>query len=180
MTKVTELSLYEKMSFLAYLQSSAHRVFHSAMNIMTCTNYTAKMKGIHSALFEWQLKNRHQPNFGPKNIYRSDSSVTSVTDRSDRSDSSVIRRLQKWQDRRSPAVWSLRRWIMGLKRSFWWPIKFYEVAIWCRRTYDLRLVPRWREAIKGGYLEILLGLRSIPRWKSKNNSNRDVWRENLH
>ena len=89
------ISLHEKMSFLAYLQSSAHRVFHSAMNIMTCTNCTAKMKGIHSALFEWQLKNRHQPNFGPKNIYRSDSSVTSVTDRSDRSDSSVIRRLQK-------------------------------------------------------------------------------------
>ena len=105
MTKVTELSLYEKMSFLAILQLSAHWVFYSAMNIMTCTNYTAKMKGIHSALFEWQLKNRHQPNFGPKNIYRSDSSVTSVTDRSDRSDSSVIRRLQKWQDRRPPAAW---------------------------------------------------------------------------
>ena len=69
---------------------------------------------------------------------------------------------------------------MGLKKSFWWPIKFYEVAIWCRRTYDLRLVPRWREAIRGGYLAILLGLRSNPRWKSKKNSNRDVWRENLH
>ena len=69
---------------------------------------------------------------------------------------------------------------MGLKRSFGRPIKFHEVAIWCRRTYDLRLVPRWREAIRGGYLEILLGLRSNPRWKSKNNSNRDVWRENLH
>ena len=39
---------------------------------------------------------------------------------------------------------------MGLKRSFGRPIKFHEVAIWCRRTYDLRLVPRWREAIKGG------------------------------
>ena len=119
MTKVTELSLFEKMSFLAYLQSSAHRVFHSAMNIMTCTNYTAKMKGIHSALFEWQLKNRHQPNFGPKNIYRSDSSVTSVTDRSDRSDSSVIRRLQKWQDRRPPAARGLK-WPPG---GPMWPSK---------------------------------------------------------
>ena len=44
-------------------------------------------------------------------------------------------------------------------------------------TWDL--CPGGGRLSRGGYLEILLGLRSNPRWKSKTNSNRDVWRENL-
>ena len=63
----------------------------------------------------------------------------------------------------------------ALKWSLGRPMTIHEVAIWCRGTYNLWLVPRGRGAIKGGYLEILLGLRSNPSWKPKNNWIRDVW-----
>ena len=92
MTEVTEASLLKTMRFFADLQSSGHSIFSCSAEAITFPDCVKKIVRFHSALLKWQLKYCHLTDFRPKNMYRSDRTVTSVNDGNDRSDSFVIRR----------------------------------------------------------------------------------------
>ena len=108
-SKVTELSLlsllytyrndrsdrsvtFENNAFFADLQSSGHTIFCCSAEAITFPDCVKIIMRFHSALLKWQLKYCHLTDFRPKNMYRSDRTVTSVNDGNDRSDSFVIRR----------------------------------------------------------------------------------------
>ena len=91
MTEVTEASLLKTMRFFADLQSSGHAIFSFSVEAITFPNCAKRIERFHLALLKWQLKYCHLTDFSPKNMYRSDRTITSVSDRNDRSDSFVIR-----------------------------------------------------------------------------------------
>ena len=76
------------------------------------------MKRIHWALLKWQTKNCHHAHFCPKNICRSDSSVTFDAHRNERSDSSVISTWWNCHFRKLPADMELIVYWKVLRKSY--------------------------------------------------------------